>query len=140
LLPVTPHSSRVLHLTATKSIVNPMLAKPLVGGTLRTDSLPMKLHRVLNSLLILLLLCAQQAAYAHAVSHLGKEPPAKEQLAHSKLCGKCVSFEKISGVAPASVPVFVSLDLLFAQPLHVDYVFVPRSIAAFHSRAPPAYL
>jgi hypothetical protein len=46
----------------------------------------------------------------------GKEPPAKEQLAHSKLCGKCVSFEKISGVAPASVPVLVSLDLLFAQP------------------------
>ena len=130
----------LLHLAATKPIVSRKLAKPPVGGTLRVDSLPMKLHRVLNSLLILLLLCAQQAAYAHAISHLSKEPPAKEQLAHSKLCGKCVSFEKISGVAPASVPVLVSLDLLFAQPLHADYVFVPRSIAAFHSRAPPAYL
>ena len=40
----------------------------------------MKLHRVLNGLLILLLLLAQQAAYAHAITHLAKEPPAKEQL------------------------------------------------------------
>lgn len=100
----------------------------------------MKLHRVLNSLLILLLLFAQQAAYAHAISHLGKEPPAKEQLAHSKLCDKCVSFEKISGVAPASVPVLVSLDLVFAQPLRVDYVFGPPTVAAFRSRAPPVFL
>ena len=101
---------------------------------------PMNLRRVLNGLLILLLLLAQQAAYAHAITHLGKEPPAKEQLAHSKLCDKCVSFEKISGVAPASVPVLVSLDLIFAQPLHADYVFSPRTVAAFHSRAPPVFL
>ncbi len=100
----------------------------------------MKLQRVLNGLLILLLLFAQQAAYAHAITHLGKEPPAKEQLAHSKLCDKCVSFEKISGVAPTSVPILVSLDLLFAQPPSVDYVFSPRTVAAFHSRAPPFYL
>jgi hypothetical protein len=100
----------------------------------------MKPHRILNCLLILLVLFAQQAAYAHAISHLGKEAPAKEQLAHSKLCDKCVSFEKISGVAPTSVPVLVSLDLLFAQPQGVDYVFSPRTVAAFHSRAPPFYL
>jgi hypothetical protein len=100
----------------------------------------MKLHRILNGLLILLLLFAQQAAFAHAISHLGKEPPAKERLAHSKLCDKCVSFEKISGVAPTSVPVLASLDLLFAQPLPVDYVFSPRTVAAFHSRAPPFFL
>jgi hypothetical protein len=100
----------------------------------------MKLQRVLNSLLILLLLFAQQAAYAHAITHLGKEPPAKERLAHSKLCDKCVSFEKISGVAPNSVAVLVSLDLLFAQPPQKDYVFSPRTVAAFHSRAPPPSL
>ena len=100
----------------------------------------MKLHRVLTGLLILLLLFAQQAAYAHAISHLGKEAPAKEQLAHSKLCGKCVSFEKVSGVAPAGVPAFVALELLFLQPLHVGYGFSPLSVAAFHSRAPPFFL
>ncbi len=70
----------------------------------------MKLYRVLAGLLILLLLFAQQAAYAHAVSHLGKEAPAKDQLAHLKLCDKCVSFEKISGVAPADFPAFVAPD------------------------------
>ena len=100
----------------------------------------MKLHRVLTSLLIVLLLFAQQAAYAHAISHLGKEPPAKEQLAHSKLCDKCVSFEKISGMAPASVAALVSLPLLFAQPAQADYVFSPRTVAAFHGRAPPFLL
>jgi len=103
-------------------------------------SMSMNPRRILNSLLMLLLLFAQQAAYAHAISHLGKEPPANEQLAHSKLCDKCVSFEKISGVAPTSVPVLVSLDLLFAQPQSVDYVFSPRTVAAFHSRAPPFFL
>ena len=97
----------------------------------------MKLNRALNALLILLLLFAQQAAYAHSISHLGKEPPAKEQLAHSKLCDKCVSFEKISGVAPTSVPVLVSLDLVFAQPPHANYVFSPLTVVVFHSRAPP---
>jgi hypothetical protein len=100
----------------------------------------MKQHRILNSLLILLLLFAQQAAYAHAISHLGKEPPANEQLAHSKLCDKCVSFEKISGVAPTSVPILVSLNLVFTQPLHEAYIFSPRTVAAFHSRAPPFHL
>ena len=100
----------------------------------------MNIRRALHSLLIPLLLFAQQAAYAHAVTHLAKEPPAKEQLPHSKLCDKCVSFEKISGVAPSSVSVLVSLDLPFTQPAHVDYVFSPRTVAAFHSRAPPLYL
>ena len=100
----------------------------------------MIIRRALNSLLIPLLLFAQQAAYAHAVTHLAKEPPAKEQLGHSKLCGKCVSFEKISGVAPTNVSALVSLDLLFTQPPHVGYVFSPRTVIAFHSRAPPLYL
>ena len=100
----------------------------------------MKRHRFLNGLLILLLLFAQQAAYAHAVSHLGKEPPAKERLAHSKLCDKCVSFEKLSGIAPASVPVLVLRDVSFVQPSPAHYSFLPRSVAPFHSRAPPQFL
>jgi len=118
-----------------------MLAEPAGRRyTAGRTTLPMKLNRAFNALLILLLLFAQQAAYAHAISHLGKEPPAKERLAHSKLCDKCVSFEKVSGVAPASVPVLVSLNLAFAQPLSVDYAFSPLTVAAFHSRAPPFFL
>lgn len=97
-------------------------------------------HRTLFGLLILLLLFAQQAAYAHAISHLGKGAPAKEQLAHSKLCDKCVSFEKVSGIAPTSVAVLVCLDLAFVQVLQAEYVFHPRTVAVFHSRAPPHFL
>jgi hypothetical protein len=100
----------------------------------------MKRHRFLNGLLILLLLFAQQAGYAHAVSHLGKEPPAQERLAHSKLCDKCVSFEKVSGIAPASVPILVSRDVSFVRPLPARYSFLPHTVAAFHSRAPPEIL
>ena len=100
----------------------------------------MKLYRVLAGLLILLLLFAQQAAYAHAVSHLGKEAPAKDQLAHLKLCDKCVSFEKISGVAPASTVAIFLPGSVFTQPLQADYVFSPRTVVAFHSRAPPVFL
>ena len=116
-----------------------MLAKA-AGQRYTARRLPMKSHRILTSLLMLLVLFAQQAAYAHAISHIGREAPAKEQLAHSKLCDKCVSFEKVSGVAPSSVPVLVALDLPFARPLAPDYVFSPRTVAAFHSRAPPFFL
>jgi hypothetical protein len=102
-------------------------------------TIPMKRHRILDGLLILLLLFAQQAAYAHAISHLGKETPAKEQLAHGKLCDKCVSFEKVSGIAPAGVPVLVSLDVRFVQPSASRYSFRPHTVAAFNSRAPPQF-
>ena len=122
-------------------------SRPDVGETARSAlhcplnaSTLMKLHRVLTGLLILLLLYAQQAAYAHAISHLGKEPPAKEQLAHSKLCDKCVSFEKIAGVAAANAPALLPLEFLFTQQPRAGYAFNPRTVAAFHSRAPPIFL
>jgi hypothetical protein len=98
----------------------------------------MKPQRLFLALLAALLLFAQQAAYAHAVSHLaGGEPPPKEQLGHAQLCGKCVSFEKISAAAPTSAAVAVALPLHFAQPAQVVRVFHPAPVAAFQSRAPP---
>jgi hypothetical protein len=100
----------------------------------------MKLRRALISLLTLLLLYAQQAAYAHVVSHAGKEPPAKEQLAHAKLCGKCVSFEKLSHAVPSSKTAPLPLQVVFAQPVVAEYFFRPHTIAAFRSRAPPVLL
>jgi len=100
--------------------------------------MPMKFHRALNGLLILLLLYAQQAAYAHAISHLGREAPVNEQLAHSKLCDKCLSFEKIAGMGPASVPVLAGLELQFFRQSQPVYGFTARTTTAFHSRAPPS--
>ncbi|MGQ0577492.1 MAG: hypothetical protein ACT4PQ_01110 [Betaproteobacteria bacterium] len=100
----------------------------------------MKLRRLLFGLLTLLLLSAQHAALAHGVSHTGKPPPAKEQLAHSNLCGKCVSFEKLTHAVAGSTAAFLSLDLVFQQPCGARYFFRPRQVAAFHSRAPPVLL
>ncbi len=100
----------------------------------------MKLRRLLFGLLTLLLLSAQQAALAHGVSHTGKPPPAKEQLAHSKLCGKCVSFEKLTHVVPGGAAAVLPLELIFQQLLGARYFFGPRQVAAFHSRAPPVLL
>jgi hypothetical protein len=100
----------------------------------------MKLHRALIKALILLLLFAQQAAFAHAISHIGKQPPANEQLAHSKLCDKCVSFEKISGVAPTSPPPLLALQLVFTPPSQASRAFTPRTVVVFQGRGPPVFL
>jgi hypothetical protein len=99
----------------------------------------MKLQRILLALLTSLLLFAQQAAYAHAVSHLGKEPPPKEQLGHAQLCGKCVSFEKLSSAAPAGAAPPLLLPVVFAQPAEQELFFRPVTVAAFNSRAPPVF-
>ncbi len=100
----------------------------------------MKPQKFLLSLLTFLLLFAQQAAYGHAVSHLGKVPAPKEQLGHSQLCGKCVSFEKLSFAAPASVAPLLTLSFVFAQPPETGHFFRPVTVVAFNSRAPPVLL
>ena len=99
----------------------------------------MKPHRIVLALLILLLF-TQQAAYAHAISHWGNQTPGKEQLPHSKLCDKCVGFEKLASAAPATPPVLQALALLFTHAARPAYVFNARTLAAFHSRAPPQNL
>jgi hypothetical protein len=100
----------------------------------------MKLHRALITLLIPLLLFAQQAAYAHAISHLGKQPPPQERLAHSKLCDKCVGFEKLAHAATFHAHSQLALSRSYSQPLASTYRFQPRFFAAFNSRGPPAFL
>jgi hypothetical protein len=100
----------------------------------------MKLRRVLFGLLTLLLLSAQQAGLAHGVTHTGKPLPAKEQVAHSNLCGKCLSFEKLAYAVPGSAAALLPPDLVFQQPVDGQYFFRPRQVAAFHSRAPPVLL
>lgn len=97
----------------------------------------MKPQRLFVALVAALLLFAQQAAYAHAVSHLGGEPPTKDQLGHAQLCGKCVGFDKLSAAAPVGVAPLVSLTLHFAQPVQVERSFRPVTVVAFNSRAPP---
>ncbi|MEK6209022.1 MAG: hypothetical protein AABM64_01435 [Pseudomonadota bacterium] len=100
----------------------------------------MKLRRLLFGLLTLLLLAAQQAVFAHGVTHSGKPPLAKEQLAHSNLCAKCASFENLAHAVPGGGAAVLTLDLIFQQPAGARYFYRPRQVAAFHSRAPPVLL
>lgn len=113
----------------------------MIGATLNGRLALKKMPRkILNLALVALLLCAQQAAYSHAISHLGKEPPPQERLAHSKLCGKCVGFEKLAHSAPVHTHSQPDLGISYSQPLAPTYRFQLRFIAAFNSRGPPALL
>lgn len=100
----------------------------------------MTLHRLAFALLSAALLFAQHAAFAHVVSHAGETVPAKEQLAHAKLCGKCVSFEKFSGTLPVVSLALPALDVSHTRPSPQTHHHDPRTVVGFRSRAPPVLL
>jgi len=97
----------------------------------------MKPHLTLGKIVVMLLLFAQQGAYAHAITHIATQAPAKEQLAHSKACSTCASFESISGVAPASVPESFVLPGAMPSVALAGKGFQPLAVSFFQSRAPP---
>jgi hypothetical protein len=100
------------------------------------------LRRALHLLLPVLLLLAQQAALAHVVSHLdADQPPANERtLVHLKLCGKCVSAEKLTHLAAGKTPAVTESSASYAQPVFAGYACVTQALSAYSSRAPPACL
>lgn len=99
------------------------------------------LHRVLNLLLPVLLLTAQQAALAHVVSHLDPDQPAHERsLAHLKLCGKCVSAEKLTHIAAGTPPQAITGDASYSQPVVSGYACIAQALLPYSSRAPPSCL
>jgi hypothetical protein len=100
------------------------------------------MRRVLNLLLPVLLLLAQQAALAHVASHIDPDQsPAHERtLVHLKLCGKCVSAEKLTHVAAGKMPAVAASSASYAQPIVAGYACVTRALSAYSSRAPPVCL
>jgi hypothetical protein len=100
----------------------------------------MILRKTFLALLTAALLIAQQAAFAHVVSHAGETVPVKEQLAHSKLCGKCVNFDKLSGAPPVVALALPGLDVSHIRPAAQAHHRDPRTVVGFHSRAPPVSL
>ncbi len=100
------------------------------------------LHRALNLALPVLLLLAQQTALAHAVSHLDPDqPPAHERtLVHLKLCGKCVSAEKLTHLAAGKAPPIVVAGASYNQPVVSGYACLTQALLPYSSRAPPACL
>ncbi len=100
----------------------------------------MKLRRLLFGLLTLMLLSAQQTAFAHVIWHASQKAPAKEQHPHTNLCDKCVSLEKVSTTAPINGAVLIALPRSYTRPADAEYRYVPRTIVGFLSRAPPVLL
>jgi hypothetical protein len=99
------------------------------------------LRRSLILILPLLLLLAQHGALAHALSHLTSDgAPAQEQsLVHLKLCGKCLSAEKLTHFSACAAPVPMEAARYRFAP-DSERVCSGRSFFPYQSRAPPTLL
>jgi hypothetical protein len=94
----------------------------------------------LSVLMALLLLIAQHAAYAHALSHFDHRAPGTEnkQLPHSKACERCgLSGQLGTGLLShcAGLIAIAVRDCSTSQP---GLTFHPTAPRRFLSRAPPA--
>jgi len=96
----------------------------------------------MHLLLALVLLIGQQAAFAHAASHLGNPPASQDQqLPHGKACDQCVQGAQLGAAlldaglqqAWADAPQTCVVTL-------ADGMSLPHPHPFFHSRAPPASL
>jgi hypothetical protein len=93
--------------------------------------------RTLPLLLALTLLLAQQAAFAHALSHLDPGTQSKEGLVHTTLCAKCSTLGQLSSVVPTSATVDLDQSASAVQIGAADHSVARRAVTAFRSRAPP---
>lgn len=100
------------------------------------------LRRAIVVLLPAVLLLAQHSALAHLISHIdaGQSPQNEKTLVHLKLCGKCVSAEKLSHAAPAPCLRVAVADGGDLPSVWRFSSFVSRHSATYRSRAPPQFL
>ena len=113
-------------------------------------------RRIVHVLLSLLLLVSQQMAFAHALSHwTGKLPAAaaavaasvdgdsdlSSSVAQDQSCSQCLAFAQMASAIGSTPRQFVPLDL---QAERIDAGAcagaLPRTVCAFHSRAPPSFV
>lgn len=108
-----------------------------------------RLRPLVAVVLSLLLLGAQQAAFAHMIGHFGAsavmvatdDDGHGEALGLSHVCTTCVSLSALDAGAPLGVPPRLTLDGAFAPPLQAPAVaFEASAGAAYLARAPPAVL
>jgi hypothetical protein len=100
------------------------------------------LRRALSLILPAVLLLAQHGALAHVISHLDRhEVPAQEKtLAHLKLCGKCVSLEKLSHVASSQIAQNAVPAGDYLPTIRAALPCVSHVPGAYRARAPPVHL
>jgi hypothetical protein len=93
---------------------------------------------LIHVLLSLLVLLGQQAAWTHAATHLAKLPPSSDQqLPHGKVCDQCVFSAQIGTALVGKVFSFEADAGTPSRVGHTPQGFVPRTVRAFSSRAPP---
>ena len=109
-----------------------------------------RLRPFIAVLLSLVLLGAQQMAFAHMIGHIGgtagtaatatmgDDAGHGDALGLSHACTTCVGVSALNGAAPFSAPLPLSLDNAIATPAWADG---PRAAAGvprrYHARAPP---
>jgi hypothetical protein len=111
-----------------------------------------RLRPLVSVLLSLLLLGAQQVAFAHMIGHIGPAAAAVstahqgddghgEALTLSHVCTACVSASGLVIAAPSAVPPRLTFDGAFAAPISATICAV-AVIAPHHylARAPPSVL
>ncbi|MGZ3159533.1 MAG: hypothetical protein ACXU7D_09230 [Burkholderiaceae bacterium] len=102
----------------------------------------MKIFRqILPVLLAFLLLVSQQMGYAHTVSHLSdgsRHSQQNKQLPIEQVCDQCLAFAQIgSALTSHAFLVFADAAPSPVSLSHTAPILVPRTVCAFHSRAPP---
>lgn len=102
----------------------------------------MRIRRsIQHGLLALLLLLSQQMGIAHAVSHLSDashKTSQNKQLPIEQTCGQCLAYAQIGSAltGPSVLPLVQAAPALVIDTVLPQH-FSPRTVFAFHSRAPP---
>jgi hypothetical protein len=111
-----------------------------------------RLRPFVAALLSLLLLGAQQVAFAHMIDHVGGASAAVTTIDHnddghgealtlSHVCTTCVSASGLASAAPFGVPPRLTFDGAVEAPLAVtDLAVVAAAPLRYLARAPPAVL
>ncbi|MBK6676979.1 MAG: hypothetical protein IPG52_09175 [Rhodocyclaceae bacterium] len=111
-----------------------------------------RLRPVLAVLLSLLLVGAQQAAFAHMIGHIGTadigvasldpgDDRHGEALALSDVCTTCVGASGIASAVPFGVPPRLTFDGVVETPIAVTQLAVAVAVPLrYLARAPPAVL
>lgn len=105
---------------------------------------------IVHVLLSLLLLVSQQMAFAHAMSHwtgrlvyapvaAGEDRELAKAVAQDQSCNQCLALAQLATPVGSTLRQFVAPDLrtevVAARALREA---LPRTVCAFHSRAPPS--
>jgi hypothetical protein len=112
-----------------------------------------RLRSLIAVLLSLVLLGAQQMAFAHMIGHLsgavgaaatattatmGDDAGHGDALGLSHACTTCVGVSALNGAAPLGTPAPLALDNAIAAPVSADGPRVAAGVShLYHARAPP---